>query len=309
MQSRTNFWKIAAFVFGGSYLCAGQLDRSEWNCNIDSWDTTDQVHDCAKAIDGNENTFWFTQYYPYSEPLPHYFKIDLGQVYQTISFTYLPRQDGNLDGNIGSWQISLSADDESWRLLNGTWSDDQQLKTVDFRIGLEPCPARYFRLTAYTEAGSRGLWSSAAEFNIFDTDSFNAPSITSTHSAIDDPYQVYYAPPASFMTSTRSVKSISTSGSISVKSTPTAGSTAVKSTPTAGSTSVKSTPTSGSASVKSTPKAGSASGTSTQQSSKSDSGKNDQGGGLNTIQTIFTVIGSIAGVIAVVVAITVYRSG
>ncbi|KAL8728768.1 MAG: hypothetical protein Q9181_005220 [Wetmoreana brouardii] len=273
MRSWKTFWKIATCVFCGPYLSAGQIDRSGWNCKADSWEL--QTHDCELAIDGNVKTFWHTKTDPYSEPLPHNFQIDLGQVYQTKSFTYLPRQDSNnpnrnKNGNIGSWQISLSVDRKNWRRLNGTWSDDQQLKTVDFMFASKPYPARYFKLTAFTEAGSRGPWSSAAEFNIFSTssrasdDSYNGPSKTSTHSAITDQYKESSAPPASFMTSTRLVSP--------------------------------------------TPTAGSASDTSTQQSNKSDSGNTDQGGGLNNIQTIFTVIGSIAGVIAVGVSIKLYCS-
>ncbi|KAL8677606.1 MAG: hypothetical protein Q9186_005989 [Xanthomendoza sp. 1 TL-2023] len=82
------------------------------------------------------------------------FKIDLGRVYQTTSFTYLLRQDGNNHGNIGKWRMSLSADGYVWRLLNGTWADDQELKRVD--LGPDPTAARYFKLVAETEAGSRG---------------------------------------------------------------------------------------------------------------------------------------------------------
>ena len=44
----------------------------------------------------------------------------------------------------------------------GTWADDAAEKVITF----QPLSARYVRLTARTEAGGRGPWSSAAEIVI-----------------------------------------------------------------------------------------------------------------------------------------------
>ncbi|KAL8657925.1 MAG: hypothetical protein Q9202_007644 [Teloschistes flavicans] len=94
------------------------------------------------------------------------------QVYQATTFTYLPRQDGSNHGNIGSWRLSLSSDGTNWRLYNGTWSDNQLLKVIDLTVPEgNPWPTRFWKLDAYSEAGSRGPWSSAAEFNVFDSSS------------------------------------------------------------------------------------------------------------------------------------------
>ena len=45
----------------------------------------------------------------------------------------------------------------------GTYVDDQSLKTTTFT----PFSARYVRMQALSEAGNRGQWTSAAEFNVY----------------------------------------------------------------------------------------------------------------------------------------------
>ena len=52
----------------------------------------------------------------------------------------------------------------------GTWIDDATLKTTTFT----PFTARYVRILALSEAGARGPWTSAAEFNVY-TAAFAAP--------------------------------------------------------------------------------------------------------------------------------------
>ena len=45
----------------------------------------------------------------------------------------------------------------------GTWIDDASLKTTTFT----PFSARYVKVQALSEAGGRGQWTSAAEFNVY----------------------------------------------------------------------------------------------------------------------------------------------
>lgn len=60
----------------------------------------------------------------------------------------------------------------------GTWIDDATLKTTTFT----PFTARYVRILALSEAGNRGPWSSAAEFNVY-TASGSAPPSPVGHGA------------------------------------------------------------------------------------------------------------------------------
>ncbi|KAL8917570.1 MAG: hypothetical protein Q9208_007853 [Pyrenodesmia sp. 3 TL-2023] len=181
---RTELTALAFFIYLTSYLCTSQsIGRRinqfnpQWHCNVDSFEFTRTDHnDCDKAIDSNDNTFWHTKYTPSDAALPHRITIDMGKVYNTRSMTYLPRQDGDSNGNIGNWRISLSADEEMYRLLNGSWKDDSARKTVDF---LFATPARYLRLDALTEAGGRGPWSSVAQIDVYEdngSDNRNPPS-------------------------------------------------------------------------------------------------------------------------------------
>ena len=77
-------------------------------------------------------------------------------------FRYLPRPDAT-NGRVGAYSIGVSSDGTAWKVVaSGTWPDTGAEKTVNFT----PVSARYVRLTANTEAGNSGPWSSAAEINL-----------------------------------------------------------------------------------------------------------------------------------------------
>lgn len=98
--------------------------------------------------------------------LPHNLTVDMGQTYLIDSTAYIPRQDGQSNGNVGEHQILLSIDNTTWTLVaSGTYQDSNSTKTTIF----EASYARYVRLIALTEAGNRGPWTSCASFNVFET--------------------------------------------------------------------------------------------------------------------------------------------
>lgn len=120
----------------------------------------------SKAIDGNTGTIWHSQYSPEIK-LPHNSVLDLGSTQQVTGVTYLPRQDvpagGQIYGNIGLHTIETSVDNVNWVLASKTtYVNDSTLK----RETSSGVSARYVRVTALTETGNRGQWSSAAEFGI-----------------------------------------------------------------------------------------------------------------------------------------------
>ena len=143
-------------------VAAAQIDRAGWTVTADS---SQAGNAATNVLDGNTNSFWHTQYNPSVIPLPHSITIDMKQVFQVNSLTYLPRQDGSRNGNIGRHTIQLSIDGQNFDppVAIGTYLDDSVLKTTIFSTA----PARFVRLTALTEAGGRGSWTSAAEINIF----------------------------------------------------------------------------------------------------------------------------------------------
>ncbi|KAL8994628.1 MAG: hypothetical protein Q9169_005450 [Polycauliona sp. 2 TL-2023] len=151
---------------------------SNWDCEVDSWERVSGTRDCAKAYDGDDDTWWHTEYAvgSFSASLPHTFDIDLGQEYSVSGLTYLPRQDGGRNGNIGQYEISLTKLSSLGSLgpdttgpiprtdFEGVWLDDSERKAAIFPATL----ARYIRLKAITEAGDRGPWSCIAQLDIYD---------------------------------------------------------------------------------------------------------------------------------------------
>jgi galactose oxidase len=136
------------------------LSRVGWTVAADSANTETPA---VNAIDGNNNTLWHTQYAPTATPLPHTFTIDMHASNIVSGLRYQPRLD-HVNGDIGGYQIHLSTDGVTWNspVATGTFGDGPAEKAVPFA----PTAARFVRLTALTEAGNRGPWSSAAEINL-----------------------------------------------------------------------------------------------------------------------------------------------
>src|SRR6266568_4542114 len=60
------------------------------------------------AIDGITTTFWHTQYSPTLAIQPHNIVVDLGTTYSLNGFTYLPRQDGGVNGTISQYEFYIA---------------------------------------------------------------------------------------------------------------------------------------------------------------------------------------------------------
>ena len=115
------------------------------------------------ASDGNVNTFWHSEYSPASVGFPHWAIVDLGSAQYINGFNYFPRQDGVANGRIGNYQLEISPDRNAWTTVStGQWLDDASMK----QVGFNAATVRYLRLTATSEAGNRGPWTSASELNV-----------------------------------------------------------------------------------------------------------------------------------------------
>ncbi|CAF9932906.1 MAG: hypothetical protein HETSPECPRED_008480 [Heterodermia speciosa] len=141
---------------------SAQLDRTGWTVSVDSAQGT--WNPASYAIDGDASTFWHTQWTPSTPNLPHNITIDMKAPRSVSALTYLPRQDGNRNGNIGTYAVDVSVDNKTWQMsvASGNWIDDSVLKKANFAAQT----AQYIRLRAITEAGGRGQWTSAAEINV-----------------------------------------------------------------------------------------------------------------------------------------------
>ena len=140
------------------------LPRDAWKVTVDSQQPGPQGYPGTGAVDGAVTTYWHTVFNGGS--FPHTFTIDQGSAIAVSGLSYLPRPlTSGSNGRIGSYAISKSTDGTTFtQVASGTWADDETAKTVQFTA----TSARYFRLTALSEAGNRGPWTSAAEINLLD---------------------------------------------------------------------------------------------------------------------------------------------
>ena len=148
-----------------------QLPRTGWTATASSSEAG--VAPPGNALDGNTGSLWHSQYTPGSAQPPHTITIDMKQDYNTIGLTYLPRQDGSSNGNIGQHQVFVSRDGTNFGspVAFGTYRDDNELKVTPWQTTV----ARYVRIVALTEAGNRGPWASAAEIYVWGVGSFSGP--------------------------------------------------------------------------------------------------------------------------------------
>jgi galactose oxidase len=138
------------------------LPRTAWTVSADS--QASGTYAASNVLDGNALTIWHTPYTGTIPPLPHTITIDMHGTETVSGLSYLPRQDSSLNGTIGKYSISISGDGNTWSspIASGTLANDKTPKYVVFSA----ISTRFVRLTAITESGGRGQWSSAAEINL-----------------------------------------------------------------------------------------------------------------------------------------------
>ncbi|GAA2630855.1 glycoside hydrolase family 31 protein [Actinomadura fulvescens] len=138
------------------------IPKTDWKIrSVDSQETASENGAAANAIDADPATIWHTQWTSPAAPLPHEIVIDMAAEYTVDGLDYLPRQDGGVNGRIGRYEIYASTDGTTWgsSVASGTFTDT----SAEQRVAFTPKRARYLKLRALTEAGSRGPWTTAAE--------------------------------------------------------------------------------------------------------------------------------------------------
>ncbi len=132
---------------------------------VDSEETAGADNSASNAIDGNPSTFWHTRWNA-DLALPHYLTVDMGSARRISGFTYLPRQDGSLNGTVETYRFETSADGIQWttNVSAGIFANIRNNPSLQ-EVPFAPVSARFFRFTALHEINSNG-WTSAAEISI-----------------------------------------------------------------------------------------------------------------------------------------------
>ena len=171
-------------VNGDQFTSAAEINIIEKSSDmsiyyVDSEETSAENSPASKAIDGNTNSFWHTEYGGGVDALPHEVQVLLPETIDIEGFTYLPRQNQS-NGRIANYEFYVSNDPNNWgaAVATGTWGNSTSLKTVNFTQK----SGRFFRLVALSEVNGQ-QYVTAAEINVIqstlsinDTD-INQPTI------------------------------------------------------------------------------------------------------------------------------------
>ena len=139
------------------------VPRTNWALHyVDSQELAGENGAATRAFDGNNNTYWTTQWSPSAAAYPHELQINLGGVYSLRGFRYLPRQGTISNGRIAQFEFYVSSDGVNWGspVAAGTWPNSAAQQEVIFpaKVG------QYIRLRALSEVAGRAF-AAVAELN------------------------------------------------------------------------------------------------------------------------------------------------
>jgi alpha-L-fucosidase len=149
----------------GSRIFAGLMPIGWKVVSVDSEETAGADNSAARAIDGDSATFWHTRWNA-DQRQPHSMTVDMGKTNRIGGFTYLPRQDGLLNGVVERYRFETSADGTNWttNIANGSFANIQNNPSLQ-EVSFAPVEVRYFRFTSLRAIWNSG-WTSAAEISV-----------------------------------------------------------------------------------------------------------------------------------------------
>src|ERR1035438_4559850 len=149
----------------GSRIFAGLMPFGWKVVSVDSEELAGENNNAAHAIDGNSSTIWHTRWNA-DQKQPHSMTVDMGTTHRIGGFTYLPRQDGLLNGEVEKYRFETSADGVTWRtnVADGSFANIQNNPSLQ-EVAFAPVSARFFRFTSLHAIWGSG-WTSAAEISV-----------------------------------------------------------------------------------------------------------------------------------------------
>jgi galactose oxidase len=170
---------------------AALLPRAGWTVVADSAETAGEDGRASNVLDGNPATIWHTGWSNGAAPFPHVLTIDTKSAQSMAGLVYQPRPaSSGSNGTIGQYTIETSVDGVVFAAAaSGTLPDTTAQET----IGFPAVTARYVRLTALSEAGNRGSWTSAAELDLVPATPTPSPTASPSPGATGAPRSTWTA--------------------------------------------------------------------------------------------------------------------
>jgi alpha-L-fucosidase len=149
----------------GSRIFAGMMPMGWKIVGVDSEETGGADNSAARAIDGDSATIWHTRWNA-DQHQPHTITVDMGKTNRIAGFTYLPRQDGLLNGVVEKYRFETSVDGVDWttNIASGSFANIQNNPSLQ-EVNFPPVTARFFRFTSLRAIWNSG-WTSAAEISV-----------------------------------------------------------------------------------------------------------------------------------------------
>jgi len=149
----------------GSRIFAGLMPIGWKVVSVDSEETAGADNSAVRAIDGYSSTIWHTRWNA-GQKQPHTITVDMGTTHRIGGFTYLPRQDGLLNGVVEKYRFETSADGVTWttNIADGSFANIQNNPSLQ-EVAFTPVNTRYFRFTSLQAIWGSG-WTSAAEISV-----------------------------------------------------------------------------------------------------------------------------------------------
>jgi alpha-L-fucosidase len=149
----------------GSRIFSGLMPIGWKVVSVDSEETAGADNSAARAIDGDSSTIWHTRWNA-DQKQPHTITVDMGATHRIGGFTYLPRQDGLLNGVVENYRFETSTDNVTWttNIADGSFANIQNNPSLQ-EVSFAPVNARFFRFTSLQAIWNSG-WTSAAEISV-----------------------------------------------------------------------------------------------------------------------------------------------
>jgi endo-alpha-N-acetylgalactosaminidase len=168
-STSASYVKLEATAGNGGYASAAEINvnyeepviipQAQMTATATSQETANENSSASNVLDETSSTIWHTKWD--SNTLPQSITLNLGGSYQVSQLNYLPRQDGNVNGIITSYNIYTSTDGVNFtKAATGTWVQSSAQKSVAFK----PVTATHVKLEAVQGVNN---FASAAEINVF----------------------------------------------------------------------------------------------------------------------------------------------